>query len=88
MTHPHAQKDLCGVARPVRLKAAALLHSITDNPALVGGNKRIAWSATTVFLDLNDLAPDLSKDEAFDLVWEVASTLDVEAVASMLRVSE
>ena len=73
----------------ISLKAAALLHSITNNHALVDGNKRLAWLATTVFLDLNGLAPDLSNDEAFDLVWETASTsLDVEAIASKLRVSE
>jgi death-on-curing protein len=67
----------------------APLHSITNNHALVDGNKRLAWLATTVFLDLNGLAPDLSDDEAFDLVWEVASTsLDVEAIARKLRVSE
>ena len=71
------------------LKAAALLHSLTNNPALIYGNKRLAWLATTVFLDLNDLAPDLSDDEAFDLVWEIASTaLDVEAIASRLNVPE
>ena len=71
------------------LKAAALLHSITNNHALVDGNKRLAWLATTVFLDLNGLAPDLSDDEAFDLVWEIASTsLDVESIASKLRVPE
>lgn len=73
----------------VSLKAAALLHSITNNHALVDGNKRLAWLATTVFLDLNGLAPELSNDEAFDLVWEIASTsLDVDAIASKLRVSE
>ena len=68
------------------LKAAALLHSITNNHALVDGNKRLAWLATTVFLDLNGLAPGLS-DDAFALVWEVASTsLDVEAIALKLCV--
>jgi death-on-curing protein len=73
----------------ISLKAAALLHSITNNHALVDGNKRLAWLATTVFLDLNGLAPDLSDDEAFDLVWEVASTtLDVGSIASKLRLSE
>ena len=71
------------------LKAAAPLHSLTNNHALIDGNKRLAWLATTVFLDLNDLAPDLSDDEAFDLVWEIASTaLDVEAIASRLNVPE
>jgi death-on-curing protein len=73
----------------VSLKAAALLHSITNNHALVDGNKRLAWLATTVFLDLNGLAPDLSDDEAFALVWEIASTaLDVDAIAFKLRVSD
>ncbi len=73
----------------VSLKAAALLHSITNNHALIDGNKRLAWLATTVFLDLNGCAPDLSDGEAFDLVWEIASTsIDAEAIASKLRVSE
>jgi death-on-curing protein len=70
----------------VSLKAAALLDSLTSNHALVDGNKRLAWLATAVFLDLNGLAPDLTDDEAFDLVWEVAATsLDVEAIAAKLR---
>jgi len=73
----------------ISLKAAALLHSITSYHALVDGNKRLAWLATSVFLDLNGLAPDLSDDEAFDLVWEIASTsVDGETIASRLRVSE
>ena len=73
----------------ISLKAAALLHSITNYHALVDGNKRLAWLATTVFLDLNGLAPDLSDNEAFDLVWEIASSsLDVESIASKLRLSE
>jgi len=43
---------------------------------------------TTVFLDLNGLASNLSDDEVFELVWEIASTsLDVEAIGSKLRVS-
>jgi len=73
----------------ISLKAAALLHSITNNHALVDGNKRLAWLATTVFLDLNGLAPELSDDEAFDLVWVIASSsIDVAGIASKLRVSD
>ena len=34
-------------------KAAALLQSIVKNHALVDGNKRLAWMATAVFLELN-----------------------------------
>lgn len=68
------------------LKAAALLHSLTNNHALVDGNKRLAWLATAVFLDLNGHRLDMSDDEAFDLIWEVAGTsIDVHAIAQRLR---
>lgn len=67
------------------LKAAALLHSIARNHALVDGNKRLAWLATVVFLDLNGHAPDLTHDEAFDLVMAAAAgTVDVEGIAARL----
>jgi death on curing protein len=70
----------------VDLKAAALLHSLTNNHALVDGNKRLAWLATVVFVDINGLAPDITDVEAFDLVWEMAGTsLDVEGIAPRLR---
>lgn len=36
-------------------KAAALLHSLCMNHALVDGNKRLAWAAARVFLALNDV---------------------------------
>jgi death-on-curing protein len=71
----------------ISLKAAAFLHSLTNNRALAAdGNKRLAWLATVVFLDLNGLMPDLTNSEAFDLVWAVASTsLEVEAIARRIR---
>ena len=73
----------------VTLKSAALLHSVTNNHALVDGNKRLAWLATVVFLDLNGLAPHLADEEAFDLVWDIASTsLDVDAIAVRLQTGE
>ncbi|MDZ7801780.1 MAG: type II toxin-antitoxin system death-on-curing family toxin [Trueperaceae bacterium] len=66
-------------------KAAALLHSIVRNHALVDGNKRLAWLATVVFLDLNGFGVDLSDDEAFELVMEASQgNLDVEAIARCL----
>lgn len=69
------------------LKAAALLHSIARNHALVDGNKRLAWLATVVFLDLNDQTPDLDDDAAFDLVMDAAQgTVEVEEIAARLRV--
>ena len=69
------------------LKAAALLHSIARNHALVDGNKRLAWLATVVFLDLNDHAPDLDDDAAFDLVIDAAQgSVEVEEIAARLRI--
>jgi len=54
-------------------KAAALLHSVASNHPLVDGNKRLAWLAAVVFLDLNGLEVDMDDDEAFALVIDVAS---------------
>ena len=69
------------------VKAAALLHSVARNHALIDGNKRLAWLATVVFLDLNGCAPNLDDDAAFGLVMEVAAGLeDVTAIAERLQV--
>jgi death on curing protein len=69
------------------LKTAALLHSLARNHALVDGNKRLAWLATVVFLDLNAHTTRLSHDEAFDLVMDVSKgLLDVDEIATRLRV--
>jgi death-on-curing protein len=49
-------------------KAAALLQSLAGNHALLDGNKRLAWVATRVFLDLNHVPPvpvDVNRAEAF-----------------------
>ena len=69
----------------LNLKASALLHSICRNPALVDGNRRLAWLAATVFLDLNSVVVALSDDEAFELVMRVAEgSADVEVIAAVL----
>jgi death-on-curing protein len=60
---------------------------VARNHALVDGNKRLAWLATVVFLDLNGQAPDLDDDEAFQLVMDVAAgAADVQEIAERLRV--
>lgn len=66
-------------------KAAALLHSLVRNHALVDGNKRLAWSATRILCLLNgrDLTYDV--DEAEDLMVNAASgELDVPQIARWL----
>ena len=74
----------------LNLKAAALLHSMTKNHALVEGNKRLAWLRTVVFCDLNGFAPDLEDDDAFQLVWDIASSAeeDIAAIANRLHLSK
>ena len=54
-------------------KAAALLHSLARNHALVDGNKRLALAATIAFYGINGLRLTLSNDEAYDLVMSVAT---------------
>lgn len=68
-------------------KAAALLHSLARNHALVDGDKRLALAATTAFLGLNDRRPTLSDDEAYDLIIAVAAGRidDVGELAARFR---
>jgi death-on-curing protein len=56
----------------VHEKAAALLHSLVCNHALLDGNKRLGWVAAVVFLDLNGVVMDVQDDAAYDLVIGVA----------------
>jgi death-on-curing protein len=68
-------------------KAAALLHSIVNNHALVDGNKRLGWLATAVFLEINGVEISGASNEAvFDLVIDVATGLaQVDVIAERLR---
>lgn len=66
-------------------KAAAMLHSICRNHALVDGNERLAWFSAVTFLALNGAPVEMDDDEAFDLVMAVAEgTLDVPEIAARL----
>ncbi len=70
----------------ISLKAAALLHSLAGNHALFDGNKRLAWLATVVFLDLNGYEPDVTDEAAFGVVLEVAEgQFDVVEIANRLQ---
>ncbi len=67
------------------LKAAALLHSMTKNHALVDGNKRLAWLSTVVFCDLNGFASGLADNDAYQLVWDIASSVEEDIAAIAVR---
>jgi death-on-curing protein len=68
-------------------KAAALLHSVARNHALVDGNKRLALAAAIAFDGVNGMRLTLTNDEAYDLVVGVASGKldDVRTIASVLE---
>lgn len=67
-------------------KAAALLHSVARNHALVDGNKRLALGALIAFYGLNGRRLTLTNDAAYDLIIKVASgELDsVDDIAAIL----
>lgn len=54
-------------------KAAALLHSLATNHALIDGNKRLALAATIAFYGLNGRRLTLTNDEAYELIMDVAT---------------
>ncbi|MEU1087509.1 type II toxin-antitoxin system death-on-curing family toxin [Streptomyces sp. NPDC005576] len=69
-------------------KAAALLHSVARNHALIDGNKRTAWLAMRVFLRLNGLGAGTAPPPvsiAGPFVEDVAQdTIDVPVIAKRL----
>lgn len=68
-------------------KAAALLHSLAANHALVDANKRTAWTATLLFLELNGVDTGQDHEEVAEaVVLDVARgvTVDVDAIAVRL----
>ena len=68
-------------------KAAALLHSIARNHALIDGNKRLSLAAVIAFYGLNGRRLTLTNGEAYDLVMNVAAgQLDtVDGISTVLR---
>ena len=67
-------------------KAAALLHSLARNHALIDGNKRLALAATIAFYGVNGRRLTLTNDEAYALIIDVAAgKLDsVDDIAAVL----
>lgn len=68
-------------------KAAALLHSLARNHALVDGNKRLALAGVIAFNGVNGRRLTLTNDQAYELIMAVADgRLDeVTAIADLLR---
>ena len=67
-------------------KAAALLQSLVKNHALFDGNKRLALSATVLFLGMNGYELVSDEDETFEFMLDCArDQLELEALSSWLR---
>ena len=50
-------------------KAAALLHSVVKDHALIDGNKRLGWLSTAVFLEINGIGvTHVGNDAVYDFV--------------------
>ena len=63
-------------------RAAALLHSIVKNHALIDGNTRLGWLATAVFLELNGVrVTHVSNDAVYEFV--IAVTVGRDEVAQI-----
>lgn len=69
-------------------KAAALLHSVAKNHALVDGNKRLSLAAAIAFLGVNGRRLTFTNDEAYELVMAVASGTIDDVVTIATRLSE
>jgi death on curing protein len=71
----------------LHLKAAAVLHSLARNHALVDGNKRLAWTACRTFLAINGQWISAPEDDRFEFVIQVATgaLADLDKIAGRLR---
>jgi death on curing protein len=72
----------------IALRAAALLHSVVCDHALVDGNERLGVIALLAFLDLNNRELDLTEDQFYDLVMDIAvgRERDVQVIAQRLNI--
>ncbi len=68
-------------------KAAALIHSVARNHALIDGNKRLALASLIAFLGVNGRKLTMTNDEAYDFIIAIAAgdLNDVTAIAARIR---
>lgn len=71
----------------VHEKAAALVHSLARNHALVDGNKRLALGSLIAFLGVNGLCLTWSNNDAYEFMMTLAQgdLDDIHAIADMIE---
>jgi death-on-curing protein len=83
---PHSTRFGEEVYREIETKAAALGHAIAKYHPMLDGNKRSAWIAMNVFLELNGLNIDATVDDAFVFMLDIANDqLDINGIAEWIR---
>ncbi len=87
LSRPHASVFGADAYPDLHNKAAALLHSLARNHALLDGNKRLAWTACRTFLAINGEWINAPEDDRFDFVISVATgaLANVHMIAEQLR---
>jgi death on curing protein len=68
-------------------RAAALVHSLVNNHALVDGNKRLGLAGLIAFLGVNGYRLTWSNDEAYGFIVDVAdgTLVEVGEIAGRIR---
>jgi death on curing protein len=86
LARPQATTFGSDAYRGLDAKAAALLHSLVSNRALIDGNKRLALAAIIAFYGVNGRRLTSTNDEAHELIIDVAAgKLDsVDGIAAIL----
>jgi len=86
VTRPRASAFGAEAYPSLNLKAAALVHSVAANHALVDGNKRLALASLLAFLGLNGRRLEMTNNEAYDFIVAIASGAlkDLENIAKVL----
>jgi len=68
-------------------KAAALMHSLASNHALLDGNKRAGFACAAVFCHINGHPLTMTQHDAYELTMRVArgELSDVKDIADQLK---
>ena len=68
------------------LMAGALLRSLAENQPFTDGNKRVAWTAAIVFLEINGVVVTSTAEAAVDMMLKVARReFDVPDIAEFFE---
>jgi death-on-curing protein len=70
----------------LELKAAAMVHSIIKNHAMVDGNKRTSWFMLSSFLYINGYFIEMNADQGMEFTLGIApDKLSLAEAAAMIR---